>query len=207
MAHLAPIIRAAHERWDGTGYPDGLAGEAIPQAARIVFATDALCAISSRRPHRPARSTTDARDELRRGAGSQFDPAVVAALLAALDDADRRAGSTRRVSTAVLVVLVTALAGGATQSAAAARTHRCGDIPFRSPTQRSVAPGVTDVRAMRLDCTHARLLAAASKGCTSCDYHEGRFHCVPGRRRAGPPVSYPYHCTRRHARVTFTRWV
>jgi HD-GYP domain-containing protein (c-di-GMP phosphodiesterase class II) len=83
---VARIVRSSHERWDGAGYPDGLAGESIPLAARIVAACDAYDAIISDRCYRPARSPALARAELAREAGHQFDPAVVAAVLAALDD-------------------------------------------------------------------------------------------------------------------------
>lgn len=84
LAHLAPAIRAEHERWDGSGYPDGLAGEAIPTASRIVFVSDAVQAMSSNRPYRVAMSRTDAIAELKRNAGTQFSPAVVEAALGAL---------------------------------------------------------------------------------------------------------------------------
>jgi HD-GYP domain-containing protein (c-di-GMP phosphodiesterase class II) len=79
-----PLVRSAHERWDGAGYPDGLAGEQIPLGARIVCACDALHAMTSDRPYRAAMSLSEACDELRRCAGGQFDPRVVAALVAAL---------------------------------------------------------------------------------------------------------------------------
>jgi HD-GYP domain-containing protein (c-di-GMP phosphodiesterase class II) len=81
LAYLAPSIRAEHERWDGGGYPDGLAGDQIPIASRIVLACDAYHAMTSDRPYRRARPEDEARAELRRCAGTQFDPAVVAALL------------------------------------------------------------------------------------------------------------------------------
>lgn len=89
LAHLAGAVRAEHERWDGAGYPDGLAGEDIPIAARITLACDAYDAMTSDRPYRAARSPAEAREELRRCAGTQFDPDVVAALEAVLaaDDA------------------------------------------------------------------------------------------------------------------------
>jgi HD-GYP domain-containing protein (c-di-GMP phosphodiesterase class II) len=76
---VAPLVRAAHERWDGHGYPDGLAGEAIPLASRIVFVCDAFHAMTSDRPYRRARSVAEALDELRAQAGRQFDPRVVEA--------------------------------------------------------------------------------------------------------------------------------
>jgi len=81
FAHLAPAVRASHERWDGGGYPDGLAGEDIPLAARIIAACDTHDAIVTDRPYRPARTRQQARAELRRVAGSQLDERVVAALL------------------------------------------------------------------------------------------------------------------------------
>jgi len=71
------VVRHHHERWDGTGYPDGLTGEAIPLPARVFAVADALDALTTDRPYRPASSWAAAREEIRAGAGSQFDPAVV----------------------------------------------------------------------------------------------------------------------------------
>ena len=85
LAPLAPAVRAEHERYDGTGYPDGLAGEEIPIAGRITLACDAYHAMISERPYRAAMSESHACEELRRGAGSQFDPSVVRALLELLE--------------------------------------------------------------------------------------------------------------------------
>jgi HD-GYP domain-containing protein (c-di-GMP phosphodiesterase class II) len=73
------VVRHHHERWDGQGYPDGLEGEAIPLAARVFAVADALDALTTDRPYRPASSFADARREVERGAGSQFDPVVVTA--------------------------------------------------------------------------------------------------------------------------------
>jgi HD-GYP domain-containing protein (c-di-GMP phosphodiesterase class II) len=84
FAHLAPAVRASHERWDGDGYPDGLAGEQVPLAARIIAACDTYEAIVTDRPYRPARSPAEAAQELRRVTGSQLDARVVDALLAEL---------------------------------------------------------------------------------------------------------------------------
>jgi HD-GYP domain-containing protein (c-di-GMP phosphodiesterase class II) len=81
FAHLAPAVRSSHERWDGDGYPDGLAREGIPLAARIIAACDTYDAIVTDRPYRPARSAGEACEELQRVAGSQLDPTVVAALI------------------------------------------------------------------------------------------------------------------------------
>jgi HD-GYP domain-containing protein (c-di-GMP phosphodiesterase class II) len=85
FAHLAPSVRASHERWDGGGYPDGLTGEQIPLAARIIAACDTYEAIVTDRPYRPARTHCEATEELLRVAGTQLDARVVAALLQELD--------------------------------------------------------------------------------------------------------------------------
>jgi diguanylate cyclase (GGDEF)-like protein len=77
---VSAIVRATHEHWDGRGYPDGTAGEEIPIGARIVAVCDAFDAMLTDRPYRKARNLGAALEELRRNAGSQFDPAVVAAL-------------------------------------------------------------------------------------------------------------------------------
>ena len=74
---VGEIIRASHERWDGSGYIDGLAGEDIPLAARIIAVCDAFGVMTSDRPYRAAASSTDALAELRRCAGTQFDPELV----------------------------------------------------------------------------------------------------------------------------------
>ncbi len=84
LRHLAPAVRSEHERWDGTGYPDRLAGEDIPIASRIALACDAFHAMTSDRPYRRALPRREALAELRRGAGSQFDASVVASLCTVL---------------------------------------------------------------------------------------------------------------------------
>jgi PAS domain S-box-containing protein/diguanylate cyclase (GGDEF)-like protein/putative nucleotidyltransferase with HDIG domain len=85
LAHFAAAVNAEHERFDGAGYPDGLAGDAIPLASRITLACDAYHAMTSDRPYRAAMDNLTAQAEMRAGAGSQFDPEVVDALLAALE--------------------------------------------------------------------------------------------------------------------------
>ena len=82
------LVRWSHERWDGDGYPDGLAGVAIPLGARVICACDAFDAMVSNRPYRAAMSAPEALAELRLAAGSQFDPAVVDALVAEVAGAD-----------------------------------------------------------------------------------------------------------------------
>jgi putative nucleotidyltransferase with HDIG domain len=81
LSRVGVVVRASHERWDGGGYPDGLAGDAIPLAARIVSACDAYNAMTTDRSYRRALPVADAIAELERCAGTQFDPAVVAALV------------------------------------------------------------------------------------------------------------------------------
>jgi two-component system, cell cycle response regulator len=78
---VAKVVRWSHERWDGRGYPDGLASEDIPLAARIIAVCDAYDAMTSDRSYRSALDAEHACEELRREAGSQFDPAVVDAFL------------------------------------------------------------------------------------------------------------------------------
>ena len=73
------IVRHHHERWDGRGYPDGLRGEEIPLAARVFAVADALDALTTDRPYRDAVRWDQARVEIRRASGTQFDPAVIAA--------------------------------------------------------------------------------------------------------------------------------
>jgi HD-GYP domain-containing protein (c-di-GMP phosphodiesterase class II) len=83
---VADIVLHHHERHDGTGYPDGLRGDEIPMAARIVAVVDAYCAMITRRSYKEAFTEVHARDEVRRCAGTQFDPGVVDAFLAVLDN-------------------------------------------------------------------------------------------------------------------------
>jgi putative two-component system response regulator len=86
MAVARSIALSHHERWDGAGYPDGLAGEAIPVAARVVGASDAWSAMTTDRSYRKRLSNEQATAELRRCSGTQFDPRVVDALLDVIGD-------------------------------------------------------------------------------------------------------------------------
>lgn len=86
LEEVARAIRHEHERWDGNGYPDGLKAGEIPLASRIVLVCDAYHAMTSDRPYRQAMSNEEARMELARNAGTQFDPTVVGALLKVLDE-------------------------------------------------------------------------------------------------------------------------
>jgi HD-GYP domain-containing protein (c-di-GMP phosphodiesterase class II) len=78
---IRPMVRACHERWDGKGYPDGLAAEGIPLEARIVFVCDAYHAMTTDRPYRAALPEREAIRRLRRAAGKQFDPRIVEAFV------------------------------------------------------------------------------------------------------------------------------
>jgi HD-GYP domain-containing protein (c-di-GMP phosphodiesterase class II) len=84
LGDVGLIVRSCHERWDGAGYPDGIAGEAIPLEARIVCACDAWSAMTTDRPYRKALTHAAAATELRACAGTHFDPRVVDALVAVL---------------------------------------------------------------------------------------------------------------------------
>jgi HD-GYP domain-containing protein (c-di-GMP phosphodiesterase class II) len=90
---VARIVRSTHERWDGAGYPDGLAGEAIPLGARIILVCDAFDAMTSERPYAAAMSEADAIAELRRHAGRRFDSRIVDAFVAVRAAAAQSDGS------------------------------------------------------------------------------------------------------------------
>jgi HD-GYP domain-containing protein (c-di-GMP phosphodiesterase class II) len=79
---LGILVRHSHERWDGTGYPDGLAGEQIPRGSRIIAACDTWDAVTTDRPYQPGRTHDEALVELLAASGTQLDPGVVTALVA-----------------------------------------------------------------------------------------------------------------------------
>ena len=93
LRSVATIVRASHENWDGSGYPDGLAGEDIPLASRIIRACNAFVAMTSHRPYREALSVDEALNELMRRAGADFDPTVVRVLVARVRDEQRSRAS------------------------------------------------------------------------------------------------------------------
>jgi putative nucleotidyltransferase with HDIG domain len=104
LAKVGAIVRSCHERWDGRGYPDGLAGEQIPVAARIVFCCDAYSAMTTDRPYRKAMPQDEAIAELRGNSGTQFEPRVVEALIAVIE-AERATSDGDRYSDALRAVL------------------------------------------------------------------------------------------------------
>jgi HD-GYP domain-containing protein (c-di-GMP phosphodiesterase class II) len=102
LGRVGEIVRSCHERWDGRGYPDGLAGEQIPLAARIVFACDAYNAMTTDRPYRGAMPREAAISELHANTGTQFDPRIVAALVKVVEQGQPTALTTSDGVRAVL---------------------------------------------------------------------------------------------------------
>ena len=99
LGRVGEIVRSCHERWDGTGYPDGLKGEEIPFAARIVFGCDAYNAMTSDRVYRDAHVDATRRSpSWTRTPGTQFDPRIVAALTKVVERASCRSLDLRRAS-------------------------------------------------------------------------------------------------------------
>ncbi len=86
LGEASDVVRYHHERWDGTGYPDGLAGEDIPLAARVFAVADVLDALTSDRPYRPASELSVARQTIVKQAGTHFDPGVIEAFRSIPDE-------------------------------------------------------------------------------------------------------------------------
>jgi len=134
LSPISPLVRSAHERWDGGGYPDRLRGDEIPLAARIIFLCDSCHAMVSDRPYRKALGRGAAFAELEAQAGTQFDPRVVEAFLASRDAAEQllaqgpqAAQQTDRVLATVLVTDIV----GSTEKAA-----EIGDDAYRQLIDR-----------------------------------------------------------------------
>lgn len=88
-AYTAPLVQAHHERWDGQGYPEGKAGEAIIPGARMLAIVDAYVAMTESRPYRQALTPAEARAEIQRCAGSAFDPHIATVFLQILERNNR----------------------------------------------------------------------------------------------------------------------
>jgi HD-GYP domain-containing protein (c-di-GMP phosphodiesterase class II) len=86
LAPFAELVRHHHERYDGKGYPDGLAGSAIPVGAAVLAVAEAFATMITEQPYQPARTWHEAVDEIRRGSGTQFHPAIADAFLIALGE-------------------------------------------------------------------------------------------------------------------------
>lgn len=100
LAHLAPLVRAHHERWDGAGYPDRLAGTQIPFESRVVSVVDAFHAMISKRPYRDAITPRRAIEILKDGRGSQWDPAIVDEMVDMVENRGRRSRDIQQANTA-----------------------------------------------------------------------------------------------------------
>ena len=96
LSHVFPVVRSHHEQWDGNGYPDGLAEDEIPQLARIAAVADAYDAMTSDRPYRQGMESKRVREIFQRGSGEQWDPEVVDAFFASLDDIEEMTRQERR---------------------------------------------------------------------------------------------------------------
>jgi putative nucleotidyltransferase with HDIG domain len=134
MHEVGRIVRGSHEDWDGTGYPDGIAGEQIPLASRIVSAADAYSAMTTDRSYRRALGHDKAVAELRRCAGTQFDPDVVAALV-------RVASRAAAPPPEALVVARAAALAAVPESAAASRPRRGLRRPAPAPASAGASAG------------------------------------------------------------------
>ena len=97
LRDVGMVVRASHERWDGTGYPDGLAGKEIPLASLVVSCCDAFNAMTTTRSYRTAMSIADAIAELCAHTGTQFSPEVVEALMRVVERSEPESISRRHV--------------------------------------------------------------------------------------------------------------
>jgi len=159
LAGVARLVRHSHERWDGEGYPDGLAGEDIPLGSRIVFCADSFHAIRSDRVYRRGRSASAALREVQAGSGSQFDPEVVAALVGLRRDLQ---GSTRGLAmtgrsgrlVALLLVVSCGMGGAALAHSGLFRDTQAEATTVPSPQRAApavgpalrVAPGLFEIQ-------------------------------------------------------------
>ena len=114
LARIGEIVRSCHERWDGGGYPDGLSGESIPLASRIVFVCDAYNAMTTHRVYRAAMSRGDALEELATNAGSQFDPRVVTTLMKVIEEGEPELAAVDEVRAVLAAAPVPTRVGAAT---------------------------------------------------------------------------------------------
>jgi len=162
MEEVARAVRHEHERWDGRGYPDGLAGEAIPLAARIVLACDTYAAMVSDRPYRRSLPEVVAREELALAAGRQLDPAVVATLLDCLDHPDAApAGPAPARGEGRTEAELRALMAVATAVTAA---HRLEDVVETAADAALEALGVSSLSISRWERDHGELRTLINVG-------------------------------------------
>ena len=124
MRNVGLIVRSHHERWDGRGYPDGLAGEAIPLEARIISCCDSWDAMRSDRCYRKALSHEVARAELVANSGHQFDPSIVVALLKLIEGTREDRPSPRSTPESEIQILGRQDPGTAVPDVATQRVNR-----------------------------------------------------------------------------------
>ena len=190
LADVATIVRYSHEHYDGSGYPDGLAGHEIPLSSRIILCADAYHAIRSNRPYRAGRSADEALTEIRTHAGRQFDPQVAEALEHAASDARRGqvllgaslTGSRRLAA----LLLVLSIGSGAALAA---------DGPARSVIEDVYAAGPIATSPNMTGPGHPCLLLDPSSAVcapglpvlsgTAPGLARARFAGAPGRGQAG----------------------
>jgi hypothetical protein len=135
LAEVGRLVRHSHERWDGRGYPDGLYGQEIPLGSRIIFCADAFHAIRCDRPYRAGSSANEALAEIRRCAGTQFDPTVATALEEVVRERRRRPHGPR--SSRLFALLMCLVVGGA--GTAIARSDLLAE-PSAPPPSSAPAP-------------------------------------------------------------------
>jgi putative nucleotidyltransferase with HDIG domain len=138
---VVPIVRSHHEKWDGTGYPDGLVGEAIPLGARILAAVDCLDALASDRQYRRALPLDDAMARVEQESGRTFDPRVVAALKARYRELEKLAKSQEKLDKPKLSVDVKVTRGGAPAAGYA-----------EPPRDNQPAVGMPSMEALNVAC-------------------------------------------------------
>ena len=186
LHEVARLVRHSHERWDGGGYPDGLSGKEIPLGSRIVFCADAFHAIRSDRSYRRGRAARAALDEVRRNAGSQFDPEVAAALVKAAGQirSTVRAGAAKGLTTTLrsrrLVSLLLTLALGGSALAAGGsyvlRDGREGDAGAKK------APPIPDSARAARDDSH-RPKRGSPATAVRAEQSDTRTPAAPARTR------------------------
>jgi hypothetical protein len=136
LREVGRLVRHSHERWDGTGYPDGLAGEEIPLGSRVIFVADAFHAIRCDRAYRAGSSAQEAVTEILRCAGTQFDPRIAETLEEVVRERDRPVRGVPR-STRLVALLMCLVVGGAGSAVA-----RSGLLGEPTATAAGTAPSV-----------------------------------------------------------------
>ena len=196
LGEAAMLVRHSHEHWDGSGYPDGLAGEEIPLGSRVVLAADAFHAIRSDRPYRKGRSPREAIRELRAHAGSQFDPLMVAALERQATRLHLGLGARiplSRRTVALLVGGILVLAGTALATGLLPLSQPIAEVPRAplpeqgvKPAKAGHAPPRTDRGSSERSAGRARASDARSSQPVRRSNHEPRTE-----RPAEPVASAP----------------